>query len=191
MTTEAARLAARARRTSAARAGFLMCGRLTAFVSAGTVVILLSGCITPPARPVEADGTYCHRIGKSYRLKRTCTAMPVPSEAVEAGAKRFEPSPEATMLYIVRRRWGDTANRVPVAVDDRTPVLTIPDSLVRVRLQPGSHRVALDWEGRQQANSSPLQPAMCCSSKSTAACGHGAQPGDGLNAIRRVPGKEP
>lgn len=122
-------------------------------MSAGMVAILLSGCMTPPARPVEVDGTYCHRIGKSYRLKRTCTAMPVPPEAVEAGAKRFEPSLGAATLYIVRRRWGDTANRGPVSVDDRAPVLTIPVSLVRVRLQPGNHQVVIEWEGRRQVNS--------------------------------------
>jgi hypothetical protein len=109
--------------------------------------------MTAPVRPVEVDGTYCYRIGKSYRKKLTCTAVPVPSEAVEASAKRFEPSPEAATLYVVRRRWGDTANRVPVSVDDRPPVLTIPDSLVRVRLKPGRHQVVLDWDGRRQVKS--------------------------------------
>jgi hypothetical protein len=29
----------------------------------------LSGCMTKPIRPVNADGTYCYRIGKSYRPK--------------------------------------------------------------------------------------------------------------------------
>lgn len=131
----------------------MSCRRLAALISAGTVFVLLSGCMTPPARPVEADGTYCYRIGKSNRQKLTCTAVQVPSEAVEASAKRFEPSPEAAMLYIVRRRWGDTTNRVPVSVDDRAPVMTIPASLVRVRLQPGNHQVALDWEDRRQVKS--------------------------------------
>lgn len=97
--------------------------RFAANILTGTVPILVSGCMTPPARPVEADGTYCHRIGKSYRQKLTWTTTQVPSEAVEAGAKRFEPSRGAAMLYIVRRRWGDTANRVPVSVDDQPAVL--------------------------------------------------------------------
>ena len=109
--------------------------------------------MTPPARRVETDGTYCYRIGKSYRQKLTCTAVPVPPDAVEASAKRFEPSPGAAMLYIVRRRWGDTANRVPVSIDDRPLVVTIPDSLVRVRLKPGNHQAALDWEGKRQVKS--------------------------------------
>lgn len=109
--------------------------------------------MTPPARPVEADGTYCYRIGKTYRQKLTCTAVPVPSEAVEASAKRFEPSPGTAALYVVRSRWSDTTNRVPVSVDDRTPVMTIPASLVRIRLQPGNHQIALDWEGQRQAKS--------------------------------------
>ena len=131
----------------------MRCGRLAVFVSAGMVAALLSGCTTPPTRPVEADGTYCHRIGKSYRQKLTCTAAQAPSEATETSAKRFERSPGAAMLYIVRRRWDDTSNRVPVSVDDRQPVLTIPISPVRVRLQPGNHQVAIEWEGRRHIRS--------------------------------------
>lgn len=99
---------------------------------------------------VEADGTYCHRIGKSYRQKRTCTALPVPSDAAEADAKRFEPVSDSGTLYIVRRRWGDTADRVPVSVDDRPTLLTIPDSVVRVQLGAGSHQMVIEWEGKRQ-----------------------------------------
>lgn len=124
--------------------------RLALSVGAGATATLLSACMSVPARPVEADGTYCHRIGKSYRQKRTCTALPVPSDATEAGAKRFEPASDAATLYIVRRRWGDTANRVPVSLDDRPAFLTIPDSVVRVRLKPGNHQVAIEWEAQRQ-----------------------------------------
>ena len=75
----------------------------------------------------------------------TCTALPVPSDAVEADAKQFEPAPDAATVYIVRRRWNDTANRVPVFIDDQPAVTTIPDSLVRVRLRPGRHRMVVEW----------------------------------------------
>lgn len=124
--------------------------RLALPVGLGLVVTPLSGCMSVPTRPVESDGTYCHRIGKSFRQKLTCTALPVPSDAVEADAKRFEPAPAAGTLYIVRRRWGDTANRMPVSIGDRPAVLTIPDSVVRVRLRPGNHEVAIEWEAKRQ-----------------------------------------
>ena len=121
-------------------------GRFASLVALCATATLLSGCATPPARPVEADGTYCFRIGKTYRQKLTCTALPVPSAAIEADSRRFESTPDAGTQYIVRRRWGDTANRVPVFVDDQPAVVTIPDSMVRVRLRPGSHQVAIEWD---------------------------------------------
>ena len=131
----------------------MSCRRFAALASLATIVILASACTTPPARPTEADGTYCHRIGKSYRQKLTCTALPVPTGAVETDAKRFDSTADAGTLYIVRRRWGDTANRVPVLIDDRPAVLTIPDSMARVRLRPGEHQVVIEWEGSRHVMS--------------------------------------
>ena len=116
-------------------------------VASGAVATLLSGCATAPARHVEPDGTYCFRTGKSYRPKVTCTVLPVPSDAIEADAKRFEPTPDAATVYIVRRRWGDMANRV--LIDDQPAVSTIPYSMVRVRLRPGNHQVVIEWEGKR------------------------------------------
>ena len=45
-------------------------------------LVPLAGCMTKPLRPVNADGTYCYRIGKSYRSKLTCTPTAVPTDAV-------------------------------------------------------------------------------------------------------------
>ena len=75
------------------------------------------------------------------------------SDAVEADAKQFEPTPDAATVYIVRRRWGDTANRVPVFIDEQPAVSTIPDSMVRVRLLPGSHQVVIEWQGERHVKS--------------------------------------
>lgn len=124
----------------------------------GTVATLLSGCLTVPARLVESDGTYCYRIGKRYRQKLTCTVLPVPSDAVKADAKRFEPTPDAATVYIVRRRWGDTANRVPLFIDAQPAVSTIPYSMVRVRMRPGNTK--LFSNGRTSATPSPSMRSM-------------------------------
>jgi hypothetical protein len=105
--------------------------------------------MTKPLRPVNADGTYCHRIGKSYRPTRTCTPTAVPSDFVEAEAKRFDADPAALTLYILRRRWGDATVVVPVAVDSVASAATIPESLVRVRLAPGAHKVSTQWKGQE------------------------------------------
>jgi hypothetical protein len=108
----------------------------------------LAGCMTKPLRAVNADGTYCYRIGKSYRPKLTCTPTAVPTDAVEAKAKRFEADLAALTVYVLRNSWGDASVVVPVTVDGAASAATIPVSLVRLRLKPGAHRVSAQWEGR-------------------------------------------
>lgn len=108
----------------------------------------LAGCMTKPLRPVNADGTYCHRLGKSYRPKLTCTPAAVPTDAVEAEAKRFDADPASLTVYVLRRNWGDASVVVTVTVDGAASAATIPDSLVRLRLKPGVHRLAAQWDGQ-------------------------------------------
>lgn len=116
-------------------------------VLAGAAVPL-AGCMNKPLRPVNPDGTYCFSIGKPTWRRLTCTTEPVPSLEAEVRAKRFEALPGALTLYVVRHRWGDTANQVSVAIDEHSGINTIPVSLLRFRLSPGRHRLVLVWEGR-------------------------------------------
>ena len=111
-------------------------------------LVPLAGCMTKPLQPVRADGSYCHRIGRSYRPTLTCTTEPVPPVDTEAQSKRFEPSAGALTVYVLRKRWGDSRNLVVTSIDGRRQVTTIPESLMRVRLKPGEHRLVLEWEGR-------------------------------------------
>lgn len=64
--------------------------RATLLAASGSTLVT-TGCMTKPLRPANADGTYCFRIGMSYRPTLTCTPGPIPSDAIEADAKRFEP----------------------------------------------------------------------------------------------------
>jgi hypothetical protein len=111
----------------------------------GGSALLTAGCMTKPLRPANADGTYCHRIGKSYRPTLTCTPTSIPSEAVEADAKRFEPAPGKLTVFLVRKRWGDAQNVVRVSSSGVSPVDTVPESLARWRLPAGSHRLSVTW----------------------------------------------
>ena len=122
--------------------------RRLVLMALGATALGASGCMTKPLRPVNADGTYCHSIGKSFRPTRTCTPTAVPSDFVEAEAKRFDADPAALTLYILRRRWGDALLVVPVTVDSLASAATIPESLVRVRLAPGAHKVSTKWTGQ-------------------------------------------
>ena len=109
-------------------------------------LVPLSGCTSKPLRPVEADGRYCHRIGKSYKPTLTCTPGPVPSAAEEAEVKRFAATPELLTVYVLRNRWSDTLVTAVLAVDGIDRATTIPVSLVRITLKPGMHRLSVRWD---------------------------------------------
>ena len=121
------------------------------------VLLLLAGCASPP-RIVEPDGTYCFRIGKTNRQWRTCTTTPIPSEVAEADAKRFEAQTDLATLYVVRRRWADSAYRVPVDIDGLQRVDTIPASFIRLRLKPGPHRLTLSWRDQVETTTVIAHP---------------------------------
>ena len=107
--------------------------------------VLTAGCMSKPLRPANADGTYCFRIGRIYRTKLTCTTAPIPSEAIEADAKRFESASGKLTVYLVRKRWSDTENVVQVSSDGASAVDTVPESFARLRLSAGSHRITVTW----------------------------------------------
>ena len=117
--------------------------------SVGIIALLLTGCLSIPPRPVEADGRYCHRVGKISRQKLTCTVGVVPPATVDADAKRFEAVSDAATLYLLRSSWADGPHRVPVSIDRGQSTVTIPDSLMRVRLPPGQHGLEFEWEGKR------------------------------------------
>ena len=119
--------------------------RRTLLFAAGSSALLSTGCMSKPLRPANADGTYCFGVGKSYRPTLTCTPTPIASEAVEAAAKRFEPTPGKLTVYLVRKRWGDPQNVVRVSSEGVPAVDTVPESFARWRFPAGSHRLAVTW----------------------------------------------
>lgn len=119
--------------------------RRLALAAVGAVALLGAGCMTRPIRPVNADGTWCYRTGNRRRKTQTCTPGPVPNALVEADAKRFESRADRLTVYVVRKRWGDPVNLVQLTDDDALSVATAPESFVRMRLAPGSHRLRATW----------------------------------------------
>ncbi len=125
-------------------------GRRALLLAIGGTAVLSSGCGTKPLRPANADGTYCFHYRRSYRWPPICTASPIPSEQVEANAKRFEPAEGKLTVYVIRWRWGDVEDVVQVGVD-LAVVEVLPASFARLRLPPGSHRIAVNWPGGSAA----------------------------------------
>jgi len=111
-------------------------------------MVALSGCAHRWERPVGADGTYCYVLSKARN--GVCTVQSVPSIEADQRAKLFHPDDQAFTLYVVRHRWADASKRVPVTIDAGSELITVPESMIRVRLSPGSHRVSMAWEGQQK-----------------------------------------
>jgi hypothetical protein len=126
-------------------------GRRAALIALGAGTLLLAACVSKPVRPANADGTWCHRVGKAPRYKLTCTSAPVPPPTVEAEARRFVASADRFTVYVVRKRWADAANVVKLTVDGGAQAETVPESFVRLRLPPGEHVLRASWsEGDTQ-----------------------------------------
>lgn len=107
---------------------------------------ILAGCASAPeARPADSR-TYCM---STLLTKRTvCTPEPVPSAAAEADAKRFEATPGLLTVYVVRSAWVDAVRPLTVTIDGDSRIGTLPRSLIRLRLAPGAHQLAFEWDER-------------------------------------------
>ena len=122
----------------------------SAFLAAclAIAMVALSGCAHRWERPVRDDGTYCYVLGKARN--GVCTVQPVPSIEADQRAKLFQPDDQAFTLYVVRHRWADASKPVPVTIDNAAELMTVPESMIRVQLSPGSHRVSMAWEGQSK-----------------------------------------
>lgn len=106
----------------------------------------LSGCANRWERPVQADGTHCYVFGKQQ--KSACTPHAVPSMESDQAAKRFSGDAAALTVYVVRHRVNDGINPVPITVDSMAPVVSVPETFIRLRLKPGTHLLTSSWQGK-------------------------------------------
>ncbi len=118
---------------------------LTLFLASGA---LLAGCATPPPPDPAAELPHCYRTNKGRVI--ACTQAPAPSLNADADAKRFTPDPNALTVYVVRRNWGDGRHFIKVQADGGPTVETLPNTMVRMKLKPGQHTIAFEFEGRSQ-----------------------------------------
>lgn len=123
-----------------------MISRRSLLLCATTAPAVLAGCATAP-EPRSADSrTYCMQTPRTRRT--VCTPDPVPSAATEADAKRFEAAPGVLTVYVVRSAWADAVRPLAVTVDGTAQIGTLPRSLIRLRLAPGTHQLAFEWNAR-------------------------------------------
>ncbi len=125
-----------------------MISRRKLLLGAGAAAAL-TGCASAPEPRAVDSRTYCMTTPRTRRT--VCTPEPIPNAATEVDAKRFEAAPGVLTVYVVRSAWADAVRPLAVIVDGGTPIGTLPRSLIRLRLAPGTHRFAFEWDGRLQA----------------------------------------
>ena len=111
-------------------------------------VIFVAGCASPEPQPSRTGGTYCYKGGRDPRPVYTCTPGQVPSLASDSNAKTLEGTKGALTVYVLRHGWSDESTVVSFSVNGAAAVHTVPRSLVRVQLAPGTHRLSTQWEGQ-------------------------------------------
>jgi hypothetical protein len=111
-------------------------------ISLLTAVLALAGCATPVDRLAEKP--YCHtdRGRNAY-----CTKDAVPSLAMDEEAKQFSSDPKTLTIYVVRY-WGDGHHPMDISVNGGAAMDTVPNSMIRLRMKPGSHRISFSVEGK-------------------------------------------
>jgi hypothetical protein len=119
---------------------------LFALVAAAAV---LAGCATPPPPNPAAEVPHCYKTSRGRII--ACTSTPAPSLNADADAKRFLPDPSALTVFVVRRNWADGRNFVKVYSGDGPGVETLPNTMVRLKLKPGAHAIAFEFEGKRQS----------------------------------------
>lgn len=107
---------------------------------------VLAGCASAPERSAGNSRTYCMTTPRTRRT--VCTPEPVPNAVAEADAKRFEATPGVLTVYVVRSAWVDAVRPLTVIVDGDSQIGTLPRSLIRLRLAPGTHQLAFEWNER-------------------------------------------
>lgn len=112
--------------------------------------ILLAGCVSTPAPDRTKEAVHCYKSKLEHYKRGPCTSGPVPSLDADAMAKRFEPDPDAFVVYVVRQSWADGTNLVHVRADTGAEIETLPDTLVRLRLRPGAHTLSLAYDGQRE-----------------------------------------
>ncbi len=109
-------------------------------------LVLLAGCATPAAPDLKAEAPYCHRNNKGR--VQLCTKGNAPSLERDAEAKRFEPSPDLLTVYVVRQAWGEAGHPLDVSLNGQRSFETVPESMLRLRLKPGEHKLEFQHDGR-------------------------------------------
>ncbi len=119
--------------------------RTLALAACGLAIALLPGCAstTQERTAVGQSQPARHCVLDNRGRVRVCTTQPVPSLQADQEAKRLTGDSSSLTVYVVRQSWGDSRELLRLSVDaGPAEIETTPNSLLRLRLAPGEHRLS-------------------------------------------------
>lgn len=114
------------------------------------IAVVVAGCAALPARDRSIEAVHCYQSKVDRYRKGPCTTGPAPTLTTDAQAKLFEADDALLTVYVVRHSWGDGANLLKLEVDGGPVIETLPDTMVRLRLKPGSHDLVFTFDGHRR-----------------------------------------
>lgn len=113
-------------------------------------VLGLSACASTAPVVHDVNGLPCAAFRKTHRPNRICAALPAPSAEAEHQIKQFVPDKDIAQVLVHWLDRGGATRALKLLVDGRAVADLVPGGLVRVRLSPGAHALAVGW-GEHQA----------------------------------------
>jgi len=112
-------------------------------------VLVLSACAGPRPPREDATGRPCVSYRHNHRSERLCAAQPALTPA-QAEAARAAPLPAGQAeVWVHWLRRGEATHPLRLQLDGQPLAELLPAGVVRLRLPPGPHRLAVQWPGAQ------------------------------------------
>jgi hypothetical protein len=122
-------------------------GRLLTVLS---LLLGLTACGSLPDEVTDVNGVPCMTFRKTHAPKRICAANPAPSAEVAREIKTFAPDPASAQVLVKLLDRAGATRALSLRVNGQAVADLVPGGLVRLRLSPGEHELAVAW-GNQQA----------------------------------------
>ena len=120
-----------------------------------SLLLGLTACVSLPYEVPDVNGVPCMTFRKTHSPKRICAAQPAPSAEVAREIKTFTPDPSSGQVLVQLLDRAGATRALVLRVADQPVAELVPGGLVRLRLSPGTHELAVAWG--DQSSTLPVQ----------------------------------
>lgn len=114
-----------------------------------SMLLGLTACASRPYEVPDVNGVPCMTFRKTHAPKRICAASAAPSAEVAREIKTFTPDPSSAQVLVKLLDRAGATRALMLRVDGQPVAELVPGGLVRLRLSPGAHELAVAWADQQ------------------------------------------